>query len=112
MNGIPRVIEDPGLRSGPSLKDGSITIEPHLPRRYYSRCSTTDSPMKTRRLQPMSIMSVMGIVTLRPLSDPVMVTKSNVTITASVDGQLLGMANTTPYQFTWDTRKSGERQPQ
>ena len=107
MNGIPRVIEDPGLRLlGPSPKDGfdynrAALTEAVLQSMFDDRLAYENAPLAADVNNV-----VMGTVTLRPLSDPVMVTKSNVTITASVDGQLLGMANTTPYQFTWDTRKA------
>jgi tetratricopeptide (TPR) repeat protein len=106
INDIPRVTEDTGLRYvGSGAKNGSV-IEPSLTESILQN-------MFAQRLDPATVQAqadrnnvVMGVTAIGPVGNLFAQTgETDLVVTTSIDDHLLGMANTQPFQMSWDTRK-------
>jgi len=106
LNDIPRVIEETGLRYvGPGSHNGSpiepSLTEPVLQGMFAQRLAYQNAPSATGADNV-----VMGVTAIGPTGDlSAQIGQADLVVTISADDQLLGMANTQPFQVSWDTRK-------
>lgn len=100
-SGVPRVMEDEGVRplfEAAPAAEPSVT-EPGLQAMY--RASLTEALARATR-QAKAAAHLSGDVSLTPPS-----AGNTAVVTYSVDGQLAGMVNTAPFQYTWHTTEAG-----
>lgn len=105
VGGIPRVTEDTGLRFvGSGGKDGSV-IEPSLTETvlqgmFAQRLSSENSPANQNNNDV-----VRGVTPIGPEGNLVAQTgQTDLVVAISIDGHLLGLANSQPFQVSWDSR--------
>ncbi|MDR3709142.1 MAG: polysaccharide deacetylase family protein [Capsulimonadaceae bacterium] len=105
---LPRVTEDTGLRYvGPGSRSGSV-IEPSLTESVLQGMFAQRLAYQNAPLAAGSDNVVMGVTAVGPTGNlSAQIGQSDLVITTSVDDHLLGMANSQPFQISWDTRKVG-----